>query len=313
MTIQTILGKLLFVLILGTGAVVAAAQDCSTPAKVSEVAPGAFVRQGVQAPVFQAADVANIGFILGQRCVAVFDTGGSLKEGRDLRCAIKQLTSLPVCYIVMSHMHPDHILGAAALRDADTVVIGHANLPRAITMVGDYYLTRLEEFTGQRMAATDLLVPDRTVEVGQPLHLDLGQRPITLRAHATAHTNNDLSLYDENTQTLWAGDLVFLGHLPVVDGSSQGWLQVLQELGALPAQRLVPGHGSVRQDWPQASAPTRQYLERVRHELRTWIDQGNDMLSAQDAIAQSEREHWLLFDEYHKRNISKIFAELEWE
>ena len=296
------------------------AQDCELSATLSSIAPGLssiapgiYLRQGRHAPVFVAEAVANIGFIVGERCVAVIDAGGSLDEGKALRCAIKTITPLPVCYIILTHVHPDHMLGAAALLESDTVVIGHAKLARAMKLLGEYYIARLQEFTGQLMAPVDLVTPGRSIEAGQSLSLDLGHRIITLRAHETAHTDNDLSVYDETSQTLWTGDLVFLEHTPVVDGSSKGWLQVLQTLSDVNARRVVPGHGPVREDWPQAVEPTRQYLEQLRSELRDWIDQGGDMLSAQDTIGQLQREHWLLFDEYHKRNISKIYAELEWE
>jgi quinoprotein relay system zinc metallohydrolase 2 len=288
----------------------AAAQDC---APVTEIAPGVFVHQGVHAPVFEANDVSNSGFIVGERCVAVFDTGSRLSEGRALRCAIKRISPLPVCYIILSHMHPDHSLGAAGLRDDITSVIGHAKLPRALGLVGQYYLTRLQELAGESMPLTDILIPDRTVAEGQTLSLDLGARRITLRAHATAHTDNDLSLYDELTGTLWAGDLVFSEHIPVVDGSSKGWLAVLDELSQLPIQQLVPGHGPVQREGLPALVATRHYLEQLRQELRLWIDQGKTMLEAHDVVGQAMREHWALFDTYHKRNISKVYAEMEWE
>ena len=291
----------------------AAQQGCDERARLREIAPNVFLRQGVHAPVFEASNVANIGFIVGEQCVAVIDAGGSLDEGKALHCAIKARTALPVCYIILTHVHPDHSLGAAALRNSKTIIIGHAKLKRAITLLGEYYLTRLRELAGQSMSMADLPMPERTVDPGQSLSLNLGQRKIVLRAHVTAHTDNDLSVYDETSQTLWAGDLVFLEHTPAVDGSSQGWLRVLDTLSAIDARRVVPGHGPVREDWPQAAEPTRHYLEQLRQELRDWIGQGGDMLSAQQHIGRSLRAHWLLFDEYHKRNISKIYTEIEWE
>ena len=77
-----------------------------------------------------------------------------------------------------------------------------------------------------------------------------------------AHTDSDLSVLDEQTRTLFAGDLVFLSHTPVLDGSLRGWLRVIDELAALPAQRVVPGHGPVS-EWPAALADQRRYLETL--------------------------------------------------
>ena len=77
---------------------------------------------------------------------------------------------------------------------------------------------------GVRMISPTLLV-DGTVK------LDLGSRTLTLRSWPTAHSDNDVSVLDEQTKTLFAGDLVFLTHIPVLDGSIRGWLKVIDELG----------------------------------------------------------------------------------
>jgi glyoxylase-like metal-dependent hydrolase (beta-lactamase superfamily II) len=151
-----------------------------------------------------------------------------------------------------------------------------------------------------------------TLLVDGILKLDLGGRSIVLRAWPTAHSDNDLTVLDEQTGTLFAGDLVFLGHVPVIDGSIRGWLTAIDELGAIHAQRLVPGHGPVN-DWPAALADERRYLERLASDVRALVAQGKPIAAAANTAAASERSRWELFDDYNARNATSAFSEIEWE
>jgi glyoxylase-like metal-dependent hydrolase (beta-lactamase superfamily II) len=142
--------------------------------------------------------------------------------------------------------------------------------------------------------------------------LDLGGRRLRVRAWPAAHSDNDLTVFDEQTGTLFAGDLVFLTHIPVLDGSIRGWLAVIGELGTIPAQRVVPGHGPMSA-WPAALADERRYLERMAADVRGLIAVGKPITVAADNAAASERSRWALFDDYNARNATAAFSEIEWE
>ena len=90
----------------------------AAPLKVDEVAHGIFVHQGatlaLDAPGHD--DIANIGFVVGKRCVAVIDTGGSVRTGRALRESVVERTKVPICYVINTHVHVDHVLGNAAFK-----------------------------------------------------------------------------------------------------------------------------------------------------------------------------------------------------
>ena len=86
-------------------------------------------------------------------------------------------------------------------------------------------------------------------------------------------------MLDEKTGTLFAGDLVFLTHTPVLDGSIRGWLGAIDELGALPAQRVVPGHGPVS-EWPAALADERRYLQTLASDVRGLVASGKPIAAA---------------------------------
>src|SRR5271169_2619965 len=65
--------------------------------QVLNPAPGVYVHYGAQADMTaaNAGDIANLGFVVGTRCVAVIDTGGSYAVGRALHGAIRRVTALP--------------------------------------------------------------------------------------------------------------------------------------------------------------------------------------------------------------------------
>lgn len=283
------------------------------PASVSEIAPGVFVRPGVHALVNEAnaGGIANIGFIIGSESVAVIDSGGSLADGAALRAALRQHTKLPIRYVINTHVHPDHILGNAAFRADEPSYVGHRRLPAAMRARGAHYLEANSRLLGDAAAGSEIILPTLLVE--DRMTLDLGGRTLVLTAHATAHTDNDLTVLDVKSGILWTGDLLFAEHIPVIDGSLKGWLQVMDRLAAVSAKRTVPGHGPLSLAWPEALAPQRGYLEALAADLRRMIAAGDTMREATGKAGAAQRDAWLLFDDFNPRNATAGFAELEWE
>jgi glyoxylase-like metal-dependent hydrolase (beta-lactamase superfamily II) len=154
--------------------------------------------------------------------------------------------------------------------------------------------------------------PTRNVAPGQPYALDLGGRTLTVRAWRTAHTDNDLTVFDERTGTLWAGDLLFAERIPSLDGSLTGWLAVMDEIEQLPAKQVIPGHGP-SDNWRAAMASQRRYLRALADGTRAAIRAHRSMIQAVREVAADEHDRWLLFDAYHRRNVAAAYAELEWE
>lgn len=280
---------------------------------IQEVAPGVFVHQGLhQVPAaHNRGEIANIGFIVGERCVAVIDSGGSPEQGEALRKRIEATTKTPICHVINTHVHPDHIYGNLAFKAPGVKFAGHHKLAQAMAMRAPYYVDKAREDLGFALSPEHFVPPDQPVR--DTLALNLGGRTLRLDAHPTAHTDNDLSILDTKTGTLWLGDLLFMGHIPVVDGSLNGWLNEIDKLRAMKAERAIPGHGPVVAAWPQALEGEARYLKMLQYEIRAAIKAGKTLEQAMSEVGQSARRDWQLFDDFHKRNVATAFAELEWE
>jgi quinoprotein relay system zinc metallohydrolase 2 len=302
------------ILALGIGAAAGATPPAPTPLTVRSVAAGDYAHFGQIALTTpdNAGDIANLGIIVGRDAVAIVDTGGSVAVGRRLLLAVHRITDKPVRYVINTHEHPDHIFGNAAF-GPEVTFVGHHNLPAELAKRGDYYLRSFREQLGDAAIADVRLIPP-TLLVDTEIELDLGGRLLRLTAWTpAAHTDCDLTVLDEATGVLFAGDLVFLRHVPVVDGSLTGWLSVLPRLTQLPARIVVPGHGDLVAPWPQALDDERRYLTALARDARALIAAGTSLVRAVPEIGRSERNRWQLFDDYNPRNATVAYSELEWE
>jgi len=280
---------------------------------LSEIAPGVYAHQGETSLMTREnlGDIANLGAIVGEDSVAVIDAGGSLIEGRAFLAALRERTQKPIRYVINTHAHPDHTFGNGAFVATGATFVGHKNLPRALAARGPHYLSAFRAQMGDALDGVTIVAPTLTVD--GTMTLDLGHREIVLQAWRTAHSECDLTILDPTSGVLFSGDLLFLQHVPVVDGSLLGFLDVADRLAAIKATQVVAGHGPIPAPWPKALEDQRAYLMRLTADLRAAIKKGESVAAAAKTAGTEEREKWRLFDDYNARNATAGFAELEWE
>jgi quinoprotein relay system zinc metallohydrolase 2 len=283
------------------------------PLDASEIAPGVFVHTGKLLALDAAGhdDIANIGFVVGTRCIAVIDTGGSPRVGRALRDTVRRHSQLPICYVINTHVHVDHVLGNAAFKQDKPAFVGHAALADAIARSRSFFLEHYPGDFDAPATADQVIAPDKTVAT--TLVLDLGGRHLQLRAWPKAHTDCDLTVYVDDAQVLWTGDLLFRERIPALDGSARGWLAVIDELSLTNAKLAVPGHGAVTNDLAAALAPERRYLQSLVDGVRAEIAAGKPIEDAMAHVGNDEKANWRLWDSAHAHNVSRVYQELEWE
>lgn len=285
--------------------------------ELQEVAEGVHVFLGSPVQMEDTPDgrIANLAVIIGLDSVAVVDTGISRRQAQEFMVAIRRLTALPVSHVILTHMHPDHVLGSSFFSEAGATILAHPAMPLALAARAQSYLDATERLYGRnRMLGTEIVMPDATID-GRA-EIDLGGRKLLLRTATTAHTDNDLTVFDRKTGTFFTGDLLFRELTPALDGSLMGWLRWGEMPPSPPPQKVVPGHGPVADDWDGPIAKQQEFLSALRDATRSAIDAGLPMSRAVPQIVEvisGLRADWRSFDATVARNATASFKELEWE
>jgi quinoprotein relay system zinc metallohydrolase 1 len=204
-------------------------------------------------------NIVNTAFIVTDSGVVVIDTGPSRRYGEALRKAIAATTDKPVIQVLLTHHHPDHMLGNQAF--ADVPIGALAGTIELIHEQGDGLAENMYRMVGDWMRGTEPVLPTQTLGAGT---LTMGGHPLRLLA-LSGHTGADLAILDEKTGVLFTGDLIFYQRaLTTPNTPGLGvWLADVDQLEALPWKVIVPGHGPLALDH-QPFIQMRDYL--------SWLD-----------------------------------------
>ena len=251
--------------------------------------------------------IANSAIIATDAGAVLFDPGVSREHGLALGAMAQRLTGRAVGRVYISHLHPDHAMGAAAF---DPALVHALPTTRAeLERDGEGFSDAMYRLLADWMKGTAIVLPQGDVTEGQA---QFGGRSFRLLA-LKGHSGGDLALLDEATGTLIAGDLVFHDRAASTPHASlPDWRASLDRLAATPHKLLLPGHGPIDRDGG-AIAQTRDWLDWIDATLRDAVTRGLDMSEAGD-IPIPPRFSTLKAARYElQRSVSHFYPGLEAE
>lgn len=278
--------------------------------KPKTVAPGVHVFEGLSEHFTRAngGNILNTGYLETDAGAVVIDSGPSRRYGEQMRAAIRAQTGeKPIAQVIITHAHPDHFLGNQAF--ADRPIAALPATTQVIRSAGELLSANLYRLVGGWMEGTEALAPTQEAKAGE---LTIGGRRLRLIA-LSGHTDADLAVYDLQTRTLFAGDLVFFQRAATTPNADlTHWLAALDGLAKLDFQTMVPGHGPVVQG-AEAIAQTRAYLRWLRKTLGDAAARGLDMNEAMRLPAPPEFARLAVFGEEYPRSVVHLYPDLEAE
>lgn len=236
--------------------------------------------------------VPNVGFVVGEKALLVIDTGLGPRNGATVAEAAKQLAGTRNIYLVATHFHPEHDLGAQAF-PAGTMMVRSADQQKDIAEFG---LQLAQVFAARSARNAELLkgaeYRPANISFGQDMHLDLGGVQVRLYAMGPNHTRGDIAIWVETDRVLFAGDIAMRPQPAFASpySSLSHWLASLDRLGALKPVLVVPSHG------PTGGIDLidgyRAYLTEVRERSSVEKRAGHPVEQAVDAVTAAMAERY---------------------
>ncbi|MGI9234422.1 MAG: MBL fold metallo-hydrolase [Woeseiaceae bacterium] len=165
-------------------------------------------------------------YLLGVSEVAVLDPGPVIESHLE---TIVSVANAPICWILVTHTHPDHSPGARLLAETTGAQLLGMAAP-----------------DGAHQDAT--FKPDRVLEDGEQLKTDEFAVDVV---HTPGHASNHLCYRHVEMNWLFTGDHVIDGSTVVIDppdGNMKHYLQSLQRVKDINCDALLPGHGEIIHD-----------------------------------------------------------------
>ena len=268
------------------------------------------IGRGLYAYVSDNDRSANSTFLIGQHGILIVDTGLDALEGRKLLAEIRKLSPLPIQFIVNTHYHPDH-QGANAVFGPSAIVISSPfTRQRSLELLDEIQHSQPQD-RAKLPSTADFRLATETVT--QQLTIYLDDDPVQIFAPGPGHTLGDVYVYFPNQRSVAMGDLFLNRASPGMDeGSAANWVQTLDTILALPADRFVPGHFEVgaRGDVTRF----RDYLADLYSQVQRLRNSGATLEQVKQQIDTSKYADFRQYPQYNATfagNAEAIYRQLE--
>ena len=242
------------------------------------------IGEGLYAYISDNDGSANSTFLIGNHGILVIDTGLNEQEGRKILKAIRNVSSLPVQYVVNTHYHPDHQGGNAVFGSGAVIISTEWTRTRTLEL--------MESLPGKeksRFQPAELTFKEKI-----DVHLD----PYTAEIYfpGRAHTSGDALVYLPQQQAIAMGDLFLNRSSPAMDeGSAKTWIEALDRVLALPIKTAVPGHFELAST--SELRRFRNYLHDLYQQVLALYEQGASVEQVRQRI---DMEQYQDFRQYPK-------------
>jgi glyoxylase-like metal-dependent hydrolase (beta-lactamase superfamily II)/rhodanese-related sulfurtransferase len=281
--------------------------------KVKKVANGVYTSIGQTSPgTYENSNHNNnLGFIVGDKAVLVWNAGGNYLLAKAFHEEIKKVTQLPVKYVVLENSQSHAMLGSSYWKEQGAIIVSQKLAKDEIIKKGETILQKKAKSLKDKILGTKIVLPDVTFKDKKVF--DLGNKVVEARYFGYAHEYSDIALWLPKEKILFAGDLAFNNRVLPIFKYTQTlkWLEAWEKLASLDANIVIPGHGEVT-DMATVTKYTKDYIVYMRTQIEKILDDDGGLNEAYE-MNLSAYEHLDTFKELAKQNIARLFGQMEFE
>jgi glyoxylase-like metal-dependent hydrolase (beta-lactamase superfamily II) len=247
--------------------------------------------------------VPNVGIVVGTSGMLIIDTGLGARNGGTVLREARKLGTPANLYIVTTHFHPEHDLGAAAFPAAAKMIRSEDQ----IKDIDEFGLQTAKTFASRTPVMAQLLegadFRKADITFTDEHRIDLGGVRVRISAVGGTHTRGDTAIFVEGDNVLFAGDVVMPSFPAFASPYAKvgAWLEALDRLEALKPARIVPSHGPMG-DITMLRA-WREYFETLQARARELKAQGRTA----DQVAETlEAELAAKYPKWNKAQANRV-------
>jgi glyoxylase-like metal-dependent hydrolase (beta-lactamase superfamily II) len=280
-----------------------------------------FTRLSENAYAYTAEGDPNTGIFIGDEAVMVVDTQATPAMAQDVIRRIREVTPLPIKYVLLSHYHAVRVLGASAYfkegaeqiiasRDTYDLIVERGEQDKA-SEIGRF--PRL--FRNVDSVPPGLTWPTMTFD--GTMSVWLGKKlEVKIAQVGRGHTKGDTIAYLEDQKICFSGDLVeYQSTAYAGDCYFRDWPTTLDRLAGFGFEKLVPGRGAALEnaaDVRRAIASTRAFISDVYTLVNNGVALGKSLNVIYKETVAALRPiygHWVIFDHCMPFDVTRAYDE----
>lgn len=243
-----------------------------------------FIQLSEHCWAFTAEGDPNTGIIIGDDSVMIIDATATPVSAQDVVKKVREITDLPIKYVVLTHYHAVRVLGASGYREHGLQqIIASQGTQDLIEERGqqdmDSEISRFPRLFKSVESIPGLTWP--TLVFKDEMTLMMGNLKVKIMHPGRGHTKGDTVVWVESEKVLYSGDLVeceaacYTG-----DAYLTNWPATLDTIAALKPEKLVPGRGpalTTQQEIEQGFEYTRDFVTTLFDSAKQAVQKNLDL------------------------------------